>query len=75
MISSVLLNLIVSVVGVGLLAMAVRTAYQVAGGRLEEAPATKTMQVATPRPTSSSELHNHVSPWAPRRLVLRGAGE
>lgn len=48
MISSVLLNLIVSGVGVGLLAMVVRTAYHVAGGRLEEAAATKTMQVAVP---------------------------
>ncbi len=48
MISSVLLNLIVSVVGVGLLAMVVRAAYHVAGGQLEEAPATRTMLVAAP---------------------------
>ncbi|HEY6068789.1 MAG TPA: hypothetical protein VIU81_08820 [Gaiellaceae bacterium] len=48
MISSVLLNLIVSVVGVGLLAMVVRAAYHVAGGQLEEAPATRTTELETP---------------------------
>ena len=35
-------------VGVGLLATVVRTAYHVAGGRLEEAPATKTTQLDPP---------------------------
>jgi hypothetical protein len=73
MISSVLLNLIVSVVGAGLLAMVARTAYHVAGGRLEEAPATPTTELDTPY-----ELERAASLRARRQrrsLVLRGAGE
>jgi hypothetical protein len=45
-ISSAPLNLIVSIVAVGILATVLRVAYMAAGGRLEEIPATK--QVDTP---------------------------
>jgi hypothetical protein len=47
MISSALLNLIVSVVGIGLLAMVVRSAHHVADGRLEETPTTPATELGT----------------------------
>ncbi len=46
MISSALLNLIVSIVAVGILATVLGVAYLAAGGRLEETPGTT--QVDTP---------------------------
>lgn len=48
MISTALLNLIVSIVAVGILVAVLRAAYLVAGGRLEEVPVRATTEVAAP---------------------------
>jgi hypothetical protein len=46
MTSSAVLNLIVSILAVGLLATVLRVAYMVAGGRLERTPATTDVDTA-----------------------------